>query len=118
MDTSYKKKLTAEITDYVNQELAVIEEKFSKKPLRPVDLFIQPDSLRLRPVGYQLLILDFEPHSFPLKRKLTAGELLKISKNMNSPYYLTASSLAVFGDECSVMLKLAGDVTSWLDLFP
>lgn len=115
--------MTQEITDWLINELeAETDENVLKvfggtKP-DPIEFFIQPDSLRLRAKGYQILRYYFDHEEFLHNRDFLTGEILTLSRHMNAPFYINKNKLVLFSQENIVMCKLAGDVASWLKNFP
>jgi Tat protein secretion system quality control protein TatD with DNase activity len=45
------------------------------------------------------------------------GEILKLSKGMNAPFYISQDQIVLFNHEHIVMCKLCGSVTLWLENF-
>jgi hypothetical protein len=81
------------------------------------DYFIQPDSLRLRAAGYQLLRNYFDHEEFTHDRPFYTGEILTLSTHMTAPFYINRDKLILFSGENMVMCKLAGSVALWLNNF-
>ena len=122
MEKSSKKKLTREITQFLqdqidNSDSSEVKQVWGHIDFTPIYLFQTEDSLRLRLAGHQLLKLYFDHETFEKDKDFTGGELLTLSKRMNAPFYVHKRKITVYSDEIIVMLKLAGDVTSWLKLF-
>jgi len=122
METSSKKKLTHEITKYLQEQIdsndnPEVKQVWGHKEWLPGEFFQTEDSLRLRPAGHTLLKLYFDHEEFEMDRELKAGEILILSKRMNAPFFVHKRKIVLYSNEIIVMLKLAGDVTSWLKLF-
>jgi hypothetical protein len=115
-----KRDLTQEIATYVQDEVnkdPVTLAAFSKCNLTPGGLFQTPDSLRLRPLGHQILKTIFECYEFEEKDGFTTGDLMLLSKHMNGPFYIIKNKIAVYSNKHIVMFKIAGGVKSWLKTF-
>ena len=124
MESPSKKKLTQEITQFLQEQIDAdsdanpeVQKVFGDRQWTSAEFFQQPNSLRLRLAGHQLLKLYFDHEEFLLDRELKASELLILSNNMNAPFFITKRKIVLYSNEHIVMLKLAGDVTSWLKLF-
>ena len=78
------------------------------------DYFYREDSLRLRKAGYSLLKLFFDNEEFEHTRKFNYGELLQLSRHLNSPYFIDGKKIVLFGDEQIVMCKMSDSVALWL----
>lgn len=121
-ENSSKIVLTNQITQWLNKEIregsdSHIKQIFGFKEFQPNDFFHQADSLRLRAAGYQLLSSFFEHENFLHHRAFYSGEILKLSRNLNAPFYLNANKLVLFGHENIVHCKICGSVEAWLDQF-
>jgi len=115
--------LTEEITQWLRKEIedcedATIKTIFGGRDYQVGDYFHQPDSLRLRAAGYQLLKIFFDHEEFKHERGFYAGEIIALSKHMNAPFYINRETIVLFSNEHIVMCKLAGSVESWLKNFP
>jgi hypothetical protein len=115
--------LTAEITEWLTNELEncddeVVKKAFGGRNYRSADYFHNDDSLRLRAAGYQLLKIFFDHEEFQHTREFHTGEILTLAKHMNAPFYINRDKIVLFSHENIVMCKLAGDVASWLKNFP
>lgn len=115
--------LTEEISQWLLNELedcndTALREAFGGKNYRSSDFFHQPDSLRLRAAGYQLLRHFFDNEQFTHEREFYTGEILTLSKYMNAPFYINREKIVLFHHEHIVMCKLAGSVSAWLKNFP
>ena len=122
MEKSSKKKLTHEITQYLQEQIdsndnPEVHAVWGHKQWKPGEFFQAEDSLRLRPAGHQLLKFFFDHKTFKLDRRPTGAELLTLSRHMNAPYFIIDNKITLYSDEHIVMLKLTGDATSWLKLF-
>jgi len=118
-----KKILTEQITDWLQNELDncedhVIKKTFGGKKYKSSDYFHQPDSLRLRAAGYQLLKTYFDHEEFVHDREFYTGEILTLSKHMNAPFFINREKIVLFSHEHIVMCKIAGSVALWLNNFP
>ena len=103
-----KNALIQEVVNY-------FQEKINSNELTIHDIFYGPDSLRLRMFGNKLLKMYFENHTFPLERRLTMGELITLSKKINTPYYITDKNITIYDDEQIMILKLSqGKIIRWL----
>lgn len=117
-----KSKLTAEIAAWLTNQIdsdpeaaPLIRKAFKTGKLTKVtDYFWQQDSLRLRSVGYKLLSIYFESHEFMHDRSFSSGEIIALSKYLNTPFYISEQKIIIFSDEQSVMCSLAGSVATWI----
>lgn len=121
-ETKSKKILTEEITDWLQNELdncddPAVKLAFGGKRYKSNDYFMQPDSLRLRAAGYQLLKIYFDHEEFSHDREFHTGEILTLSKHMNAPFYINRNKIVLFHHEHIVMCKIAGSVALWLNNF-
>lgn len=115
--------LTEEITQWLRNEIdecgiPEIKTVFGGRDYKVSDYFHQPDSLRLRAAGYQLLKTFFDHEEFKHEREFYTGEILALSKHMNAPFYINRETIVLFSHEHIVMCKLAGSVKTWLKNFP
>lgn len=120
MENKSKRQLTQEIATYLRDEVnkdPITLAAFDECDLSPGGIFMNQDSLRLRPLGHQLLKIMFDYYEFELERRLTAGELLLLSEHMNGPFYLHNNKIFVYSNKHIVMFRIAGGVTSWLKTF-
>lgn len=79
---------------------------------------VNPNSLRLTQVAYQMLIKGkVQSYKFELKDKIKPKAFVQLERYFTSPYYLlNARRLVVFGETESMMLALhAGDLHQYLD---
>ncbi|MCK4824848.1 hypothetical protein KA005_54355 [bacterium] len=114
-----KKILTGEISQYLNDELndttdPVMVKLFGGKDYVTGDFFFQEDSLRLRPLGYELLKVFFDNEEFIHDRTFHAGELIDLAHYMNAPFFIRQKKIVLFSNEHMVMCKLSGSVALWL----
>jgi phosphoribosylaminoimidazole-succinocarboxamide synthase len=124
MDKLSKKKLTCEITQYLKKQVEAqghesheVKKVFGQDTLQVGDFFQTADSLRLRPAGNQLMRLFFDHETLKLDDRLNSGQLLKLCRIMPAPFFISGRSVVIYSSEHIVMIKLAGGVTSWLNLF-
>lgn len=115
--------LTEEISLWLQNELndcddPVLKKAFGDQNYRSNDFFHQPDSLRLRAAGYQLLRHFFDYEEFVHEREFYTGEIITLSRHMNAPFYINREKIVLFHQEHIVMCKLAGSVGAWLSNFP
>jgi len=117
-----KKILTEEITAWLKNELNNCTDPtlqlFKQRDYKVNDYFHQPDSLRLRAAGYQLLKQFFDHEEFKHDREFYTGEILTLSQHMNAPFYINREKIILFHQEHIVMCKIAGSVALWLNNFP
>jgi len=117
-----KKKLTAEITTWLNDELSstqndLIKNTFGLHNYKITDYFYNQDSLRLRSAGYHLLKNYFDCEEFTHDRNFYTGEILTLSQNLTAPFYINRNKITLFHHEHIVMCKMLGSVTLWLNNF-
>jgi hypothetical protein len=122
MANESKKILTSEITDWLQNAIAntgdpAIIQVFGDRKYTSSDYFTQPDSLRLRSAGFQLLKMYFEHEEFKHDRPFYTGEILTLSTHMSAPFYINRDKITLFSNENMVMCKMAGSVALWLNNF-
>lgn len=101
-------------TQVKNSKDPEIVDAFSDKT-ELLDIFQAPGSLRLRHHGNLLLSTFFEYHDFYIEKNLTGKEILALSREMTAPFYINRRLLTVFSQEQALIIKMSGDVTSWLE---
>lgn len=119
----FKKKLTSEITVWLQNELNSTNDSLIKDALggisyKATDYFYHADSLRLRSAGYRLLKTYFDCEEFKHSRYFYTGEILTLSTHMNAPFFISENAIVLFSQENIIMCKMAGSVALWLDIFP
>jgi hypothetical protein len=89
---------------------------FSDKELDTY-IFRNPQTLRLRKEGYELLSKVYWSEKFDVsKTKLTGREILTLKNEVPLPYFLTAKYLYLFSSKQAFILSLLkGDVHKWLE---
>lgn len=122
MANESKKILTAEITEWLRNELEncddpLIKSTFGVRDYKSSDYFYHPDSLRLRSAGFHLLKQFFDCEEFKHSRNFYTGEILALSKHMNAPFFINQDKIVLFSNENIVMCKMAGSVALWLNNF-
>jgi hypothetical protein len=115
MANQSKNQLVDDITKYLCNQLSERGGGAHTQNIKVTDYFFRADCLRLRKSGYQLLKLFFENEEFEHDRKFNYGELLLLSRNLNSPYFINERKIVLFGDEQIVMAKLTGNVALWIE---
>tara|TARA_R110000851_G_scaffold263809_1_gene416362 strand:- start:1004 stop:1285 length:282 start_codon:yes stop_codon:yes gene_type:complete len=81
------------------------------------DYFYAADSLRLRSAGFKLMRIYFDCQEFQHEHSFTAGEILSLSRYLNTPFYINRNKIVLFSNENIVLCKMAGSVALWLDNF-
>lgn len=121
-----KMELAIQITEWLQTEITSnytiqINELLKQKEITVSDLFYYDSSLRLHSYGCRVLKIYFDHEIFICDKSLTAGDLMNIGKNLNSPYFITTrgvdqkSTITLFGHEQIVLCKMSGSVTHWLN---
>ena len=108
MNKIEKRQLIQEILQFLRDE--------TSQPDLPLHLiFFNPVSLRLTEIGHTLLGNFFENHSLDFE-KITPGELIILSRYLNTPYCISQSKkkFSTYANEGSVILKLIGNVNEWI----
>lgn len=116
---SHKKDLTDQITRWLQEKIdnddGDIGKIFGDHRYRSNDYFQSSDSLRLRHAGYELLKNYFDHEQFEHDRNFYSGEILLISRNINSPFYIHQNRIVLFDHEQIVLCKLSGSVALWME---
>ena len=112
--------MTRDITKHLNEFIdttqdAVISELFGGRSYVVNDYFYATDSLRLRKAGFELLKVCFDHETFSHCRNFRTGELLKLHRNLESPFYIDGRKLVLFSGQDIVMCQMHEDITSWLN---
>lgn len=89
---------------------------FGSRSLKVNDFFQMEDSMRLRPLGVQLLKIFFDSEEFEHVRDFHVGEILTLSEKLNAPFYIIKNKLILFSSDQTIMLKMTGDISLWLEL--
>jgi hypothetical protein len=117
-----KNKLVTEIVEWVENELVAASRgdpliknafKFNKSN-KVTDYFWQVDSLRLRSTGFKIMCLYFTHQEFLHDRPFNVGEIITLSKHLNSPFFINERKITIFNDEQIVMCSIAGSVATWI----
>jgi hypothetical protein len=115
-----KKILVTEIVDWLQAEI----NNSDGPPVKPGDIgfkssdyFYAADSLRLRSAGFKLMRIFFDCEEFQHDRVFHAGEIINLSRYLNTPFYINRDKITLFSHENIVMCKLAGSVALWLNNF-
>tara|TARA_R110000851_G_scaffold277406_1_gene430532 strand:+ start:930 stop:1265 length:336 start_codon:yes stop_codon:yes gene_type:complete len=108
-----------EISDWLQAELRKGDPPVPTADLgfKQSDCFYAADSLRLRSAGFKLMRIFFDCEEFQHDRGFNAGEIISISKYMNTPFYINRNKIVLFSNENIVMCKMAGSVALWLNNF-
>ncbi|PWU00479.1 MAG: hypothetical protein C5B52_08790 [Bacteroidetes bacterium] len=104
-------------------KLAIIEEvknckkKFADSTIESLyaDFFLHESSLRLSYYGYNNIRDVFTPYPFSIDFVLKPRHLLGLAKAIKYPYFLSTTKLVLFSDSDALMIKLYGNVGTFLD---
>lgn len=86
-------------------EISEIQNKF-KAQYPDTRLFLNNKSLRLTPAGIKKLSKDQECWLFE-HNGVNAGQLIKLFRNITSPYGVTKKQLVIFSEQDAFMIKMA-----------
>jgi hypothetical protein len=72
------------------------------------DLFLNKHTLRLRPLGVEMLKkLDYTSYTFEAPNP-SGGDLLKLFRKMEYPYYIGKRRVILYSEQDAFMYKLGG----------
>lgn len=113
------KKLT-KTTSIHKQIVDYCIEHYPDFNLHPRDVFYNHsrEGLRLTYQGFALLKdqdFNYTRVSIDDDYVVNSKTILKLSRNMIWPYYLTKKTIMLFGEDDAVTYKLVGNFTSWID---
>jgi hypothetical protein len=95
--------------------------KFDRKDVENL-VFLRPDTIRLRYHGFMLLKRLFDTYTFPIdpehpKPALYARDLLHLHREMKFPYYISKTDIHLFSEQDAFIIKIYGNIRTWLDSF-
>jgi len=76
----------------------------------------QRQGLRLTKFGHQLMRQEFDHYEFVIDRdqKITAGDLLRLDRGMQWPYYIHRDILVLYSEDDATIIKLVGGYQNWV----
>jgi len=77
--------------------------------------FKSRNNIRLSYKGYRVMKLAFEEYVFPHNNDFLSKHLIAVSRDFTLPYFLSNSKLVVFSSYDATMIKLCGDVKTYLE---
>ena len=82
--------------------------------LNRYDIFLNPQTLRLRNRGCNEMSKIYTSYRFKLEEKVTSGHLLKLFEKMEYPYYYGRKRFVLFSEQDAFWFKLAG-YDAWIE---
>ena len=72
------------------------------------DLFLNPNTLRLRKRGADQLNKIYTSYMFEIDTTVNSGALLKLYKKMEYPYYIGKKYIVLYSEQDAFIMKLGG----------
>ena len=78
------------------------------------DIFLNSDTLRLRRLGLKRMSGIYDSYKLQNDEVLTSGQLMKLFRNAEYPYYIGKDFVVLFSEKDAFMCKLGG-VGTWIE---
>lgn len=107
--SSNKVKLRKNIVKYLNS-LEMFDEVITE-----YKLFGHYNNLRLSDTGNAIIKKVFKSYEFIIDTDISIKDKVSISKNMNSPFYLTDKKIYIYDEDEAAYINLIGDIRIWIE---
>lgn len=107
--SSDKIKLRQQLIEYLNSQETIDEVITEYK------LFGHYNNLRLSETGNDILKKVFNYYEFMIDSNLSIKDRVTISKNMNSPFYITDKKIYIYDENEAAYINLIGDIRIWIE---